>query len=103
MSIVISLESEKMNTSRARHVLNSLTIISFLIFGGLSALILLLNVPLTNMTVSLPFAFLFISTMTLITTGRISDQPGLIEKYLLEWLFICVFITLVCALVFLLG
>ncbi len=92
-----------MNTSRARHVLNSLTFLSFLVFAGLSGLVMLLDVPLTNVTVSLPFAFLFVSLMTLITTGRIADNPKQLDRFLIEWLIVCVFGTLICALVFLLG
>lgn len=88
-----------MDVDRIRHVLNSLMILSFLIFGGLSAIILIADVRLTNQVVALPFAFLFISLMTLITTGQINDRPRLVKKHLREWLIICVFAILVSALV----
>jgi hypothetical protein len=74
-------------------------ILSFLIFGGLSAIVLISNVELTGPAVALPFAFLFISFMTLITTGQINDRPRLVKKYLRDWLVICTFAILISALI----
>ncbi|MHA2142752.1 MAG: hypothetical protein ACXADC_01575 [Candidatus Thorarchaeota archaeon] len=88
-----------MDVDRIRHVLNSLMILSFLIFGGLSAIVLISNVELTGPAVALPFAFLFISFMTLITTGQINDRPRLVKKYLRDWLVICTFAILISALI----
>ena len=88
-----------MDVDRIRHVLNSLMILSFLIFGGLAAIVLISDAELTSPTVALPFAFLFISLATLITTGQINDRPRLVKKYLREWLIICTFAILVSALV----
>jgi len=87
-----------MDVDRIRHVLNSLMILSFLTFGGLSAIILITDAELTNPTVALPFAFLFISLVTLITTGQINDRPRLVKKYLRDWLVICTFGILISAL-----
>ena len=89
-----------MNVDRIRHVLNSLMILSFFIFGGLSAIILITDVPLTNGAVALPFAFLFISMMTLITTGLINERPNAAKKHVSQWLVLCAFVIFVCALVF---
>ncbi|KXH77236.1 MAG: hypothetical protein AM326_05465 [Candidatus Thorarchaeota archaeon SMTZ-45] len=88
-----------MDVDRIRHVLNSLMILSFLIFGGLVAIILVTDVELTSPAVALPFAFLFISLTTLITTGQINDRPRLLKKYLRDWLIICTFGILISALV----
>jgi hypothetical protein len=88
-----------MDVDRIRHILNSLMILSFLIFGGLAAIILVADVELTNPAVALPFAFLFISLMTLITTGQINERPRLVKKYLRDWLIICTFGILISALV----
>jgi len=88
-----------MDVDRIRHVLNSLMILSFLIFGGLVAIILVTDVELTSPAVALPFAFLFISLTTLITTGQINDRPRLVKKYLRDWLIICTFGILISALV----
>lgn len=92
-----------METSRIRHVLNSLMILSFIIFGLLAGVMLLLDVPLTSTTVSLPFSFLFISMITLISTGRIEERPQLTDRYLREWLMICILGTAISALSFALG
>jgi hypothetical protein len=75
-------------------------IISFLIFGLLAGVIFLADASLTNSTASLPFAFLFISAMTLITTGQIHDRPQKTNKYVREWLFICIFVLVLAALAF---
>jgi hypothetical protein len=78
-------------------------IFSFLIFGGLSGVLLITDTPLTSSTVSLPFAFLFLCIMTLIVTGQIDEKPQMIEKYLREWLIICIFVVILAALVFTLA
>ncbi|MFW9943647.1 MAG: hypothetical protein ACFFB7_01485 [Candidatus Sifarchaeia archaeon] len=88
-----------MDVDRIRHILNSLMILSFLIFGALSAIILITDTSLTNGSVALPFAFLFISFMTLIVTGQINDRPRLVRKYLRDWLIVCAIMVLVSALV----
>jgi hypothetical protein len=88
-----------MDVDRIRHILNSLMILSFLIFGALSAIILITDTLLTNVSVALPFAFLFISFMTLIVTGQINDRPRLVRKYLRDWLIVCAIMVLVSALV----
>jgi hypothetical protein len=74
-------------------------ILSFLIFGTLSAIILITDTPLANATVALPFAFLSISFMTLIVTGQINERPRLVKRYLRDWLIICAFIVLVSSLI----
>lgn len=89
-----------MNTDRVRHVLNSLMIISFLIFGGLAAIIVITDTPLSTSSVSLPFAFLFISAMTLIVTGQINERPKLTKRYLRQWILVCIFMILVSALAY---
>ena len=89
-----------MDVNRIQHVLTSLMILSFLIFGGLSAIILITNVPLSNGAVALPFAFLFISMMTLVVTTQIKDNPNRINMYIREWLSICVFVIIISALTF---
>ncbi len=88
-----------MDVDRIRHVLNSLMILSFLIFGALSAIVLITDASLTSATIALPFAFLFISFMTLIVTGQINDRPRLVRKYLRDWLIICAIMVFVSALV----
>ncbi|MFW9845705.1 MAG: hypothetical protein ACFFD6_03070 [Candidatus Thorarchaeota archaeon] len=88
-----------MNVDRIRHILNSLMILSFLIFGGLSAIIMITDAPLVSATVALPFAFLFISFMTLIVTGQINERPKLVKRYLRDWIVICAFGVFVSALV----
>jgi hypothetical protein len=89
-----------MDVDRIQHVLTSLMIFSFLIFGGLSAIILITNSPLSNGAVVLPFAFLFISMMTLITTGLIADKPSAMNRYVSQWLIICAFAIFLSALLF---
>lgn len=92
-----------MELERIKHVLNSLMILSFLVFGILTALILVTDTPLTNSSVALPFSFLFISLMTLISTGRIDEKPQMSERYLFEWLVICIFGVVIGALAFTLA
>ena len=92
-----------MNINRTQHILNSLMILAFLIFGGLSGVLLITNTPLTSSTVALPFAFLFLCILTLIVTGQIDEKPQMIEKYLREWLVICIFGVVVAALAFTLN
>jgi len=75
-------------------------ILSFLIFGLLAGVILLTDAPLDNSTASLPFAFLFISAMSLITTGQISENPGRVEKHLRDWLLVCIIAVVISALAF---
>ena len=89
-----------MDVERIKHIMNSLMILSVLIFGGLLAIILISDVDLNNATVSLPFAFMFISIVTLITTGQINEKPKLAQKYLRDWLIICTIGIIISALVF---
>ncbi|MGY5861288.1 MAG: hypothetical protein RTU09_02795 [Candidatus Thorarchaeota archaeon] len=92
-----------MELGRTQHILNSLMILTFLIFGGLSGVLLITDTPLTSSTVALPFAFLFLCIMTLIVTGQIDEKPQMIEKYLREWLIVCIFVVTLAALVFTLA
>ena len=92
-----------MKTDRIRHVLNSIMILSFLIFGLLSGVIIIIDAPLTNATVSLPFVFLFISMTTLLVTGKISDHPHMADRYLFEWTVTCIFGIVIGALAFTLA
>lgn len=80
--------------------MNSLMIISTLIFGGLITIIMITDVSLTNATAPLPFAFMFISIVTFITTGQIDDKPKLVQKYLRDWLIVCTVGIIVSALAF---
>jgi len=89
-----------MDVTRIKHILNSLMILSFLIFGGLAAIIMITDVPLTNGTVALPFAFLFISLVTLIIIGQIDEKPNLVQKYMRDWLIICTIGIVISALAF---
>jgi hypothetical protein len=89
-----------MDVERIKHIMNSLMILSFLIFGGLVAIVLITDTGLNNVSVSLPFAFMFISIVTLITTGQIDEKPKLVQKYLRDWLFICIAGIIISALVF---
>ncbi|MGY5876810.1 MAG: hypothetical protein RTU30_13760 [Candidatus Thorarchaeota archaeon] len=90
--------SNEMDVTRIRHVLNALMILSFLVFGGLAGIIVITDAPLVAKTVALPFAFLFISLMTLITTGQIQSRPKGTRRYLGEWVTVCVFVNILCAL-----
>ena len=92
-----------MDLNRTQHILNSFMILAFLIFGGLSGVLLITDTSLTSSTVALPFAFLFLCIMTLIVTGQIDETPQMIEKYLREWLIICIFGVIIGALAFTLG
>ena len=92
-----------MELGRTQHILNSLMILTFLIFGGLSGVLLITDTPLTSSTVALPFAFLFLCIMTLIVTGQIDEKPQMIEKYLREWLIVCIFVVTLAALIFTLA
>ncbi len=89
-----------MDVERIKHIMNSLMILSLLIFGGLMGIILITDVPLSNPSVSLPFAFLFIFVVTFITTGQINDRPKLTAKYLRDWLIICTIGIIISALAF---
>jgi hypothetical protein len=75
-------------------------ILSFIIFGGLVAIIMITDASLNNATVALPFAFLFISIVTLITTGQIDERPKLVQKYMRDWLIICTIGIVISALAF---
>ncbi|MHA1771182.1 MAG: hypothetical protein ACTSXS_06240 [Candidatus Thorarchaeota archaeon] len=94
------MEFRTMETEHVQNVLKSLMIISFLIFIGLSGIIVITDVGLTTRTVALPFAFLFISAITLIITGRIEDHPVQVKSHLRSWLFLCIFAVLLAALAF---
>ncbi len=89
-----------MDVVRIKHIMNSLMILSFLIFGGLVAIIIFTDVSLNNATVALPFAFLFISLATLIITGQIDEKPNLVQKYMRDWLIICTIGIIISALAF---
>ncbi|MGY5855054.1 MAG: hypothetical protein ThorAB25_01780 [Candidatus Thorarchaeota archaeon AB_25] len=89
-----------MDVERIKHIMNSLMILSFLIFGALSGIILITDVPLTNTSVSLPFAFLYISTATFVITAQINERPKLIQRYLRDWLIMCLIGIIISALVF---
>jgi hypothetical protein len=89
-----------MDVDRIKHIMNSLMIFSFLIFGALSGIILITDVPLTNTSVSLPFAFLYISTATFVITSQINERPKLVQRYLRDWLIICLIGIIISALVF---
>jgi len=89
-----------MDVERVKNIMNSLMILSFIIFGGLSAIIMITDVSLTNGTVALPFAFLFISLATLIITGQIDEKPKLVRKYMRDWLIVCTVGIVISALAF---
>lgn len=89
-----------MDAERIKHIMNSLMIISLLIFGGLAAIIMVTDVSLNNTTAPLPFAFLFISIVTFIITGQIDEKPKLAQKYLRDWLVICTIGIIISALAF---
>lgn len=89
-----------MDVDRIKHVMTSLMILSSLIFGALSVIILITDVPLTNSSVSLPFAFLFISIVTFVITAQINERPRLIQRYLRDWLIICLIGIIISALAF---
>jgi len=89
-----------MDVIRIKHIMNSLMILSFLIFVGLVAIIIITDVRLTNATVALPFAFLFISFTTFIITGQIDERPKLVQKYMRDWLIICTIGIVISALAF---
>jgi uncharacterized membrane protein len=55
---------------------------------------------LENATAALPFAFLFISGMTLVTTGQIRNRPQKVGNYLRDWLVVVVFVVVISALAF---
>ena len=89
-----------MDVDRIKHIMNSLMIFSFLIFGALSGIILITDVPLNNTSVALPFAFLYFSTATFVITAQINERPKLIKKYLRDWLIICFVGIIISALAF---
>jgi hypothetical protein len=55
---------------------------------------------LNNTSVSLPFAFLYISIVTFVITAQINERPKLIQKYLRNWLIICFIGIIISALAF---
>ena len=73
-------------------------VISFLIFGLLAGVMMIFDAPLESATAALPFAFLFISGMTLITTSQINSRPQRVGRYLRDWLFVVVFVVVLSAL-----
>ena len=89
-----------MDVTRIKNIMTSLMILSFLIFGGLVAIIMITDVRLTNATVALPFAFLFISITTLIISGQIDERPKRVQKYMRDWLIICTIGIIISALAF---
>ncbi len=89
-----------MDIERMRHVLDSLMILSFLIFAGLVGIILIKDFPLTNKAIALPFAFLFISMSTLAVTGQIDDNPKAAGSYLMKWFFLCLTGVIISAVTF---
>jgi hypothetical protein len=89
-----------MDVERIKHIMNSLMILSLLIFGGLVGIIMITDVQLSKTTVSLPFAFLFIFIVTFVTTGQISDRPQLTARYLRDWLIVCTIGIIISALAF---
>ena len=89
-----------MDVDRIKHIMDSLMILSFLIFGALSAIILITDATLNNASVSLPFAFLYISMATFVMTAQINERPKLVKKYLRDWLIICFIGIIVSALAF---
>ena len=95
--------SSKMDVDQTQRILTALMILSFLIFGLLSGVILIFDAPLGNASAALPFAFLFISGMSLITTGQIRERPQRVNKYLREWLVIIIFVVALSALTFTLA
>jgi hypothetical protein len=103
LNVQVNQGVQTMDTTRIRHVLNALMILSFLIFGGLVGIIFITDAPLVSKTVALPFAFLFLSMMTLVTTGQIQERPQRVRGYLRDWLIICTFGVVLCALAFTFG
>ncbi len=89
-----------MDVDRIIHIMNSLMIFSFLIFGALSGIILIADIPLNNSSVSLPFAFLYICIVTFVITAQINERPKLVQKYLRDWLIICFIGIIISALAF---
>lgn len=75
-------------------------VLSFLILCVLAGVIVLTKSSLTSKTISLPFAFLFISLTSLAVTGQIDENPAGIDRYLIKWLLVCVFGALFSALIF---
>lgn len=89
-----------MDVDRIQHILTSLMILSFLIFGALAGIIMITDVPINNASASLPFAFLFISLVTFVVSGQIDERPKLVRKYLWSWLIICIVGIVISALAF---
>jgi hypothetical protein len=89
-----------MEAKRIRRILDSLMVLSFVILCALIGLIVIRHASLTSKTISLPFAFLFISLTTLAVTGQIDEDPSGVDRYLINWLFACVFAVFLSAIVF---
>ncbi|MGQ4910622.1 MAG: hypothetical protein ACP6KW_00455 [Candidatus Thorarchaeota archaeon] len=89
-----------MDVERIQHIMTSLMILSFLIFGALIGIIMITDVPLNNASASLPFAFLFIAIVSFVVSGQIDERPSLVRKYLWNWLIICIFGIIISALAF---
>jgi hypothetical protein len=88
-----------MNIDRIRHVLNAIMILCILIFGGLMGIIIITDVSIVaSKTIALPFAFLFLFILTLITTGRIQERPKKTSIYLREWIVFSIVIIVISAL-----
>ena len=87
-----------MDVGRTQRILTSIMVISFLIFGLLAGVMLIFDAPLENATAALPFAFLFISGMTLVTTSQINSRPQRVGRYLRDWLVVVVFVVVLSAL-----
>lgn len=89
-----------MDVDRIKHIMSSLLILTLLISGALSAIILITDVPFTNTSLSLPFAFLYVSLATFVIMAQIDERPKLVKKYLRDWLIVCLVGILISALAF---
>lgn len=89
-----------MDIERIRRMLDSLMILSFLVLCVLVGVIMISDSPLTSKTVSLPFAFLFISMATLAVTGQIDENPAGVDRHIMKWLLVCIFAVLISAFTF---
>ena len=92
------MEILRMDVERIKHIMNAVTILSFLVFGGLTGIIFLTDMSLNNTTAPLPFAFFFISMTTFIITGEISEKPKLVKRYMRNWLLVCIIGIVISAL-----
>ncbi len=92
-----------MKTEHVQNVITSLAVLSLLISAGMIIIMQLKDIALTARTVALPFAFIFIFVMSLVIGGQISEQPTMVRRYLLQWLFSCIMIIFLCVVVFIIG